>query len=68
MIVQEMERIHMAADEDRRIFLQAVVVRVMKARKVMKHNLLIQEVIITLHSAVLFFQNHLIYYCPLGSQ
>ncbi|XP_041365909.1 cullin-2-like [Gigantopelta aegis] len=42
---QEVEMAHSAVDEDRKMYLQAAVVRIMKARKVLKHNLLIQEVI-----------------------
>jgi cullin 2 len=42
---QEVAQTHTAIDEDRKLYLQAAVVRIMKSRKVIKHNLLIQEVI-----------------------
>lgn len=42
---QEVEQQQAAVDEDRSMYLQAAIVRIMKARKVLKHNLLIQEVI-----------------------
>lgn len=42
---QDVEQTHTAVDEDRKMFLQAAIVRVMKARKSLKHNVLIQEVI-----------------------
>lgn len=40
-----MEQTRSAVDEDRKMYLQAAIVRIMKARKVLRHNALIQEVI-----------------------
>ncbi|KAL4222998.1 Cullin-2 [Mactra antiquata] len=42
---QEMEQARSAVDEDRKMYIQAAIVRIMKARKIFKHNQLIQEVI-----------------------
>ncbi|XP_042570816.1 cullin-2 [Cyprinus carpio] len=42
---QELEQTRSAVDEDRKMYLQAAIVRIMKARKVLRHNALIQEVI-----------------------
>uniref|UniRef100_A0A3Q4ARL0 Cullin family profile domain-containing protein n=1 Tax=Mola mola TaxID=94237 RepID=A0A3Q4ARL0_MOLML len=42
---QEMEQTRSAVDEDRKMYLQAAIVRIMKARKMLRHNALIQEVI-----------------------
>ncbi|XP_063778198.1 cullin-2 isoform X3 [Pseudophryne corroboree] len=41
----EVEQTRSAVDEDRKMYLQAAIVRIMKARKVLRHNALIQEVI-----------------------
>lgn len=43
--VQETEQTLASVDEDRKLYLQATIVRIMKARRALKHNLLIQEVI-----------------------
>ncbi|ETE72642.1 Cullin-2, partial [Ophiophagus hannah] len=42
---KEMEQTRSAVDEDRKMYLQAAIVRIMKARKLLRHNALIQEVI-----------------------
>ncbi|XP_068094700.1 cullin-2 [Hyperolius riggenbachi] len=42
---QEVEQTRSAVDEDRKMYLQAAIVRIMKARKILRHNALIQEVI-----------------------
>lgn len=42
-----MEQTRSAVDEDRKMYLQAAIVRIMKARKVLRHNALIQEVCAT---------------------
>ncbi|XP_012497637.1 PREDICTED: cullin-2 [Propithecus coquereli] len=44
-VMSEMEQTRSAVDEDRKMYLQAAIVRIMKARKVLRHNALIQEVI-----------------------
>lgn len=48
---QEMEQTRSAVDEDRKMYLQAAIVRIMKARKVLRHNALIQEVSVAKHSS-----------------
>ena len=41
---EEVQETHSAVDDDRKMYLQAAIVRVMKSRKQLKHNQLIQEV------------------------
>ena len=42
--LQEVDQTQTAVQEDRKMHIQAAVVRVMKARKALKHNQLIEEV------------------------
>lgn len=44
IIPKETEMTQSSVDEDRKLYLQATIVRIMKSRKVLNHNLLIQEV------------------------
>ncbi|XP_055381981.1 cullin-2 [Condylostylus longicornis] len=42
---QEVEHTMIAVDEDRKLYLQAAIVRIMKSRKILRHNALIQEIL-----------------------
>ncbi|XP_055540901.1 cullin-2 [Wyeomyia smithii] len=42
---QEVENTVNSVDEDRKMYLQATIVRIMKSRKVLRHNALIQEIL-----------------------
>ncbi|GAB0088443.1 Cullin [Sergentomyia squamirostris] len=41
---QEVEHTMNAVDEDRKLYLQAAIVRIMKSRKILRHNALVQEI------------------------
>ncbi|CAL1292128.1 unnamed protein product, partial [Larinioides sclopetarius] len=42
---EEVQKTHVSVERDRKVYLQAAIVRIMKSRKVLRHNALIQEVI-----------------------